>query len=277
MRKNYLFFMGFLGILLFFAFSMRAEAQIVNVQSLLLKENDRGFSFGFSGKGTWNAGNTSYLLFEGSALSRYLAQKHALLFSASGAYGTSQEKVFTTKVFEHLRYRYQFNKWVGTEIFLQHEYNPFNRLSLRALGGIGPRFHVVLGEIFHLYLGTAYMFEINQFSENDEDTHYKDAGMMVSWHRWSSYITLHLLLNSFLELIHTTYVQPNLLDFSNYRMLFDTMLAIKANRWLKLTISHHYALQSSSAAAEGVKTEDSSFLVGIAISLKIKGKNEKKK
>src|SRR5690349_12735916 len=127
--------------------SARAEAQIVNVQSLVGAETPEGFSGALDAGVDWRTGNTELLIFSGAATLRYRSDPHLLVAIARGAYGETgegeDEELIAKNHFEHLRYRYKLTDLVTPEAFVQHEFDEFRRIQLRALGGLGVRLTVV--------------------------------------------------------------------------------------------------------------------------------------
>jgi len=238
-----------------------AQAQIVNVQEMLFKE-DNGFSLSLGLTGDWRIGNTEYTLFKGSTVLRYGYDAHVLLLSVNGAYGIKGDDRFERRIFEHLRYRYQALDWLGVEGYLQHGYNEFVRLPLRVVGGIGPRFTPYRNDWMQLHLGTAYMIE---FTEYSNDSAYSDAGKKHYYHRWSSYLAMKLKATDYLSFVHTTYAQPSLEDMTNIKVMVDTTMVVKVTDMFKVTISHDLSYHSH--PPEGIKDLDSALVVGINMSL----------
>ncbi len=256
------YFYTLLWGLIFFAVltigSQPAKAQIVNVQKLLL-EDANGLFVSLGARLEWKSGNTDYLSVGGNSLVRWNIDEHTLLLSTRAKYSRTGDDAFVRSVFEHFRYMYQILDLLGSELFVQHEYNEATRLKVRALAGAGPRL-TLRGEHFSFFAGSSYMLEYLLYTEESGTG---DSGDEHLYHRWSNYITLAVKLNSLLELLHTTYVQPRFDEFSDVRALLESSFVIYINEHLHISINHTYTYNSR--PAEGVKTYDSSLTVGIGL------------
>src|SRR5512140_2242756 len=121
-----------------------AQAQIVNVQGALAKAPDKDALTGqVELKVNWREGNNPLLDIGGAGT--VIMRRGAVLglVLARGEYGTSRGLTLTKKSFEHLRTRIELDCRWRWEAFVQHEYDQFRRLSLRALAGTGPAFQIV--------------------------------------------------------------------------------------------------------------------------------------
>src|SRR5690349_4831648 len=120
-----------------------AHAQIVNVQGALATAPDHDDTIGqLELKLNWREGNNP--LFDiGAAASLVVRRGPVLgLLVARGEYGTSRGLTLTRKSFEHVRTRIELDPHWRWEVFAQHEYDQFRRLSLRALAGTGPAYQL---------------------------------------------------------------------------------------------------------------------------------------
>jgi hypothetical protein len=134
---------------------------------------------------------------------------------------------FINSGFQHLRYSYKCNKRLAAESFLQFQYNPILRLKMRFLAGVGPRFKVIKSEKFRLYTAALYMYEYEEIIKAPIN---RD-------HRISSYITFSWMVAKHLEWTSTTFYQPNIQQFSDYRIAHDGSLEVTINRHLTFLFS----------------------------------------
>ncbi len=139
----------------------------------------------------------------------YVHRKH--LFLLMGGYNLVKagSSNFLNDGYGHFRYNYDISKKVTWEAFTQGQYNQRTRSLFRALVGTGARFKFQLSEKQRFYLGSAFMFEHNQFS---------DATSRQYDMRLSNYLSFTVAISDKIKLNNTTYFQPVLTDLSNFRV-----------------------------------------------------------
>jgi len=211
-----------------------ARAQIVNVQSALSTKAKPGFSAQLSGSVKWFTGNIDYLFTTASPLAKYKAGKHLILGFGNITFAKSSGDRIIFRSFEHLRYRYRLNKYLIPEAFVQHAFDQFIRLNIRALIGVGPSFDIVSKKRLDIVGGVSYMFEYEKLST---ETGVSDSGKVNKDHRASSYLMATVGLDKRLSLTQTVYFQPLFKDPSDFRMYSDTGLSIALNKYLTFTNS----------------------------------------
>ena len=206
--------------------SVEAAAQIVNVQALFDEATSPlGVSGGAELSLDWRTGSTELLVVRGAVLGQGRSETHPLLGVVRGEYGYAQDTLITSRFLEHARYRYRFTEWLAGETFLQHEMDAFRRLRLRGLVGAGPRFTLWSTEAASLILGVAGMLEYEQLRNDGEP----DAGQERLDPRLSSYVMGRVKLMENMNLVETLYVQPRLTEWSDVRVLNETLLTVEPN------------------------------------------------
>jgi len=228
-------------------------ARIVNVQPAASRGAADGLSGEISGQLNWSTGNTEVTQVSAGAAALYLHGQHRLYFAGRAAYGIDDGEAFVNNVFEHLRYRYRWTTAFGAESFVQHEFDEFRRLQLRALWGVGPRFDVPVPQPFELAFGTAWMLEYERVSDDAET----DAGAEQLDQRWSSYLYLSATATPGIQLTHTAYVQPRFDDFGDWRLLSESAAVLDVKKWLAVKIAFTLAYDSRPPA--DVKKQDTAF------------------
>ncbi|MBN2725247.1 MAG: DUF481 domain-containing protein [Deltaproteobacteria bacterium] len=242
-------------------FPLIAHAQIVNVQDLFINQTGEGLRLGMTTKGEFKSGNVDYAYLYASLLGRYLKGKHTLLATANIEYAEKSKDSFTNRHFEHFRYRYAVLNPIGFEIFTQHEFNEFRRISNRILLGTGVTWRILKTRMFYLFAGSDYMYEYNRLSDGE----FADSGELWKFHRWDNYLTFQFIPKKGMKFLTTIYYQPDLENFSDYNLLADTDLSISLNKWLSLVVSYNFSRQNN--PPEGVKKTDNVLLVGFAFKL----------
>jgi hypothetical protein len=208
-----------------------AEAQIVNVLSKVGSEE--GLSGGIEVSGEWETGNVNLLEVTGEGSLHYRSGPHLVMFTVAATYGIEDDEVYDKNIFEHLRYRPQVVGDLEWEVYAQHEFDKFRRLSARVLAGTGPRVQLMDWDGGKLMFGSAYMAE---YILRPEDG-LPDAREEEFNHRWSSYFSLSTSITPVLSLSQTFYAQPRFDAFDDVRYLSDTGLSAQVSESFSLVIS----------------------------------------
>lgn len=245
-------------------FAQRAEAQIVNVQSLI-GEIKEGVSGGVDASADWRTGNVALLILSGAGTLRYKHDKDLVFAIVKGDYGKLigdgvPDTKFMKKTFEHVRYRRAFHPRVTGEAFVQNEADEFRRLLLRALVGVGPRFTIVAEPSVFVAAGVAYMFEYEKIREDME----LDAGATQSNHRLSSYAVVSIGPNDKIKVGDTVYFQPRVDDPGDFRLLNELSLLSKIST--HVAIKTAFVLAYDTSPPDKIKKLDTTLQTGISLS-----------
>ena len=219
-------------VLLVLCFNL--NGQIINVEDKRVRLKD---SIAFKGY-TDIALNVykndkSLLAVNASSQLEYVHVKH--LFLLIGGYNLVKagNSNFLNDGFGHLRYNYDVSKKIVFEAFTQAQYNQRTRSQFRGLVGTGARFKFRLSDKQRFYLGTAVMFEHNQFS---------DATLRQYDVRLSNYLSMNIAISDKVKFNNTTYIQPILTDLSNYRMASQANLLFQISKRLVFKVSANLVL-----------------------------------
>lgn len=126
---------------------------------------------------------------------------------------------FVNRGIQHLRYNRKLKKRINLEAFAQSQYDAISDIKFRGLLGIGPRFKLSKNKKFRYYLGTLLMYEHEEASESAIDI-LKDV-------RGSTYFSCSLYPLENLSIVSTTYYQPLLKQFSDFRISNETSIAFR--------------------------------------------------
>ncbi|MCK7591983.1 DUF481 domain-containing protein [Subsaxibacter sp. CAU 1640] len=127
---------------------------------------------------------------------------------------------FVNKGTQHLRYNRRVTEKIKFEAFLQAQYDAISEIDFRGLAGVGPRFKLYANDDYRFYLGTLMMYEYEKASDVVDDRIQKDL-------RGSVYFSCSLYPTEYLTIISTSYYQPKLKEFSDYRLSSDTSVLFK--------------------------------------------------
>jgi len=226
-----------------------ARAQ-VNTEPLRKRIKLTGYSFILEGTLTGDVGNTEGLTTGGGVGGGFARHPHLVFAYARGDYSRYAHVTSVSKTFAHLRYNYEFADWIWGEAFAQAQSDQFQRLKLRNLVGVGPRVRALHADTFDVFVGTAYMLERDVIAVAPGATDAHDFVIA----RWSNYVTAHWDVDPRVTLATTMYVQPQFTDFSNARVLSETLFVFKVTPILNASVSG--TVRYDSAPPSQVKDTD---------------------
>ncbi len=204
--------------LLFVSFSFVAKSQILNAESLRKVTDTSGFSgsvsLGFSLKRDIN----DYFAFSSSTHLQYKMNKHLVLLKNDIELKNIEGNKFENAGITHLRYNYRFHPRIAWEVFTQAQYNKVSKINFRGLLGTGPRFKLTTSEKYKFYFGTHIMYEQEELSDGITPIQ-RDF-------RSTSYLSFSLYPTKTISLVSTTYFQPKIKDFGDYRLSNQSSLLI---------------------------------------------------
>lgn len=251
-----------------------APAQITNIEKLRKWTGERkmdlktGLNFSYTnndGAYIFNIGANAGVLYKFKDGTNKLNNK--LFFIANYSLNRSEGQDFSNNWFLHLRFNKELNKTFRVESFLQTQRNQILSISSRSLIGAGIRLKIIeklVGKLdkrsLHLYVGTAYMYEIEHSNAFNLDFYN---------HRSSSYLTASFDFGrDKLKLINTVYYQPLFEDFQNFRLAEEFSAEIPISDTLSFETSFTYFLNNLTPAGDA---EFSSF-VGLGLTYNFKSK-----
>ncbi|MFQ5580801.1 MAG: DUF481 domain-containing protein [Nitrospiria bacterium] len=194
----------------------------------------------------WRTGNPDLFQVSGQADLGYRMGDHLVLFIARGEYGEKEGEKFLSGHFQHLRFRKRKTNRFSWEMFLQNSHDEFQRLSVRALVGVGVRLTLAKWDEGRFTFGTGYMAEYEELTgapgngQNDPQTFSN---------RWSNYLQLNLNLQKNLLFSETVFVQPVIDQMDDLRILNDSSLKISAGAFF---IRNTFLLTVDTRAPSGV-------------------------
>ena len=219
--------------LLWLASAGPARAQIVNVQPLIAKHAQDGFSGAVEASLDYRSGNTDLFLASGSVFGRYVEGRHQLFLLGRFDFGVRAGQSFLNKDLEHLRYRFDFWGPVALEAFIQHDRDEFRRLGLRTVGGSGFRVNVAHTRGAEIAFALAYMAQFERINPLKKGGPHEDE----LTHRFSAYFIIVSHFSEGFRLAHTIYAQPRIDRGHDLQLLSETEFLAQASK--------HFALKTS--------------------------------
>ena len=207
--------------LLFFVFATSISfGQIINVESLR-KPSDSTKWNGSVGLNVHLIKNVNNIFgISSRAHLQYKSGKTILLFLNDFSFQKIEGNSFINRGTQHFRYNYNLTERIKLEVFLQGQYDAVSLIDFRGLAGIGPRFKLSKNDKYRFYLGTLIMYEYEKATNVIVDRTQKD-------YRASAYLSFSLYPNDNVSVVSTTYYQPLLESFNDYRVANETSVSFK--------------------------------------------------
>jgi len=120
-------------------------------------------------------------------------------------------------------------------VFTQLQKDKVSFINFRALFGLGTRFHLFRSKKNSFFLGTLIMYEHENSIGNTTDIIEKTT-------RGNIYFSFNLHLRKNISISSTTYYQPKLDYFSDYRVSSETSISFTLFKKLALVTSFTYQL-----------------------------------
>ncbi len=246
--------MKYLILILFIALSFQANSQILNVESLRKVTDTSGFSGSASLDFSLKKDLNEYFGFRTNMHVQYKMNKHLVLIKNDLEFQRIEGNKFANSGISHLRYNYKIFPRITWEVFIQAQYNKVSKINFRGLLGTGPRFKLSDSERFNFYVGTLVMYEQEELDD--------DLTPIERDIRGSAYFSFSLYPRQNISVISTTYYQPQLSEFKDYRISSQTSLLIKMFENLSFKTTYTYIYDEF--PAEGIPKSQYSFTSGIA-------------
>lgn len=210
-------------------------SQVINVESMRRKSD----SVKWSGNASLNVSliknQNDIFRISTKAHIQYKHEKNLWLFINDLSFQQLDKSSFENNGTQHLRYNRVLTPKIKMEAFLQSQYDAIAQIDFRGLIGLGPRFKLNDNDDYRFYLGTLIMYEHEKASEVEAQTITKDF-------RGSSYLSFSLYPAETLSIISTSYYQPLIKDFDDYRFSSEITLLITIYEQLafKTTFTYNY-------------------------------------
>ena len=232
---------------------------IVSMEDIHLSKPPEGFAGTYELDLALQSGNTDTTSAATSAKLEWRHNNITNFILANYEYGKTAGITNMNKKFAHYRHIHQINPQIAWEGFTQFSSDEFTESTLRALAGGGIR--LTLGKVTDkraIYLG------LGMFYEHEElNTPYLDEADTENTVRGNSYLVLKYQFNAHVSLVNSTYYQPELGKFSDFRAMDDLSLVSKLNKTLALKVGLNFAYDSK--PPRDVLKSDTSLKVGMVV------------
>lgn len=168
---------------------------------------------------------------------QYNTEKNLYLFINDLKLEQIENNSFVNKGTQHLRYNRKITEYLKLEGFAQSQYDAISDIKFRGLLGVGPRFKLSKSDKYRFYLGTLIMYEYEESSSQSID--------ILRDFRGSVYFSCSLYPLENISIVSTTYYQPLLEQFSDFRISNQTSIGIKVLKNLLFKTSFTYNFDAS--------------------------------
>ena len=239
--------------IILFTSAINSNAQVLNIEHLRIAKDTSGFagSIGINLQLIKNTrdififGNTMYL--------QYRNKKHIAFLINNISYKKINDEDIINKGTMHLRYNYKLSEIVTLEAFGQLQYNTISKIKMRQLIGGGTRFKLAEKEKYELYLGTILMHE---YEKIDADPYIYNRN-----YRFSGYLSFRIFPTKNFIFTSTTFYQPRLDKFNDYRIFNQNSLSLRIIKKLSLQLT--YTISYDAFPAEGIPKTQYQLLNGL--------------
>ncbi|WP_179345464.1 DUF481 domain-containing protein [Winogradskyella ursingii] len=139
---------------------------------------------------------------------------------------------FVNRGIQHLRYNRKLTERLKLEVFAQSQYDAVSDIKFRGLLGIGPRLKLFKNKNYRYYWGTLVMYEYEEASDNSIS--------ILRDFRGSTYFSFSMYPLENISIVSTTYYQPLLKKFSDFRISNETSVAFRLFKNLAFKTSFTY-------------------------------------
>lgn len=245
--------MRYVLLTLFLFISASALSQVLNAESLRKVTDTSGYS-GSAGINFALKRNTNdFLTISSNIHLQYKMGNHLVLFKNDVEFQKIEGEKLENNGISHLRYNYRFHPYIGWEVFVQAQYNKVSLIDFRALAGTGPRFKIGNSEKYKFYLGTLVMYEHEELADGITPIQRDFRG--------SAYFSFSLYPTETLSFISTTYYQPKISQFGDYRISSQSSLIISVFK--NFAFSTNYMFLYDEFPAIGIPNSQYNFTTGV--------------
>ena len=243
-------------VVLILCVSISSSAQILNAESLRKVTDTSGFSGTTSLRFSLKRTTRDFLTVSSGIHVQYKMKPHLIIFKNHIQFQKIEGAKLENNGVSHLRYNYRFHPRIAWEVFVQAQYNKISLITFRGLLGTGPRFKLNNSDNYKFYLGTLVMYEHEELEDG--------VTPIQRDFRGSAYFSMSLYPTETVTFISTTYFQPALSNFSDYRISSQSSLVIDVYKNLAFLVRYNFTYDEFPAV--GIPDSQYDFSTGIVYS-----------
>lgn len=227
-----------IGILVFTAvllmiFRPVQSQTIVNIEKLQA-DAKAGWFAGLTTDFELEKGNSEVLELDGQSIVGYEHRRHAVKLFSGVNFLSEGSNAVTARSFIQLRYNYIFNSRYRTFTFYQYQKNKELILNRRQLIGVGLRRTFSVPESPELHMGAGLMYENER---RDPEKLFPSEPSDIQLIRMNTLVFFSTGIGSNSSLLNSTYYQPALTNFGDFRLLNEASLEVAVKEYLDLNVS----------------------------------------
>ncbi len=230
-------------IILFISFVFLSIAQ-VNTERKRLCLEESGISGNIGVTYSVTMGNSELIEFGLKPSLVWRGGKHQVFMLNDLSIVSSDDEDSISEGFSHLRYNYDITQRIIYELFLQAQYDKSQDLEERYLSGSGLRLIIFDKERSVIAGGLTGMYEYEELS----------SGKNTEIFRGSFYLSTRINIADKLKFANTVYLQPELGDLDDYRILNEGEFSVSISENMSFTSSVKYRYDSE--PPPGIKNYD---------------------
>jgi hypothetical protein len=206
-------------ILFIFLFG-KSHSQVINVETLRKVTDSAKWTGSVSLDVSLIKNKNHIFKIANKAHVQYNNKKNLWLFINDLKFEKLEGSAFVNKGTQHFRYNRKISEIIKLEGFLQAQYDAVSEIDFRGLAGLGPRFKLYGNDNYRFYLGTLVMYEYEKASDVENE-------IVRETIRGSAYVSFSMYPTEYLSIISTSYYQPRLSAFGDFRLSTDTAVLFK--------------------------------------------------
>ncbi len=204
-------------------FYSKGYAQLVNIESQRIQSDSIRFVLmGEINYATQNLDDHKFSVFNTAFTSQIKSKsfKNYFLLIATTEIAKTDQEDLNNAAFFHIRFNKKINNYLKFEAFSQFQTNKLMGIDARYLVGFGLRDKLLAKNNLKIYAGSLYIFEI------EKTTIEANKASQIS--RLSFYLSTNFQLpNHIGEFSSVSYYQPNLHQFSDFRLSNQSSLSFR--------------------------------------------------
>jgi len=234
----------------------------VNTESFRTSDKKTGFSLISDVDLTLMAGNTDFQYFGTNTKVNFNRSNNYYTFLIlNGGFGRNEGKTFFSQALVHFRNVDGLSDNLQLEEFIQYDNNKSLLLLNRYLAGTGLRFKIYRGEKIAFRVGSNIFYEWEKYDLPVQSKHGRETKVI----RLNTYITCKINIKEDLTFLSVSYLQPDIGNIKDLRVLSNNALQVKLSENLSLQVKLDARYDSRSA--DGIKSFDLFSKLGLSVKI----------
>ncbi|WP_299227598.1 DUF481 domain-containing protein [uncultured Psychroserpens sp.] len=223
-------------------------SQVVNIETLRKASDSAKWSGSISLDASLIKNTNDIFRIANKAHIQYNDKTHLWLFVNDLNFQKIEGNSLVNRGTQHLRYNRKLSTIIKWEAFAQAQYDAISEIDFRGLLGTGPRFKLSRNYNYKFYIGTLIMYEYEKASNLVDERVQKDV-------RGSTYLSFSMYPTETISIISTSYYQPRVDKFNDYRVSSNTSILFEIYKDLAFKTNFNYFFDAFPISPELPKTQ----------------------